>query len=137
MEAKYAPPDDPVFELVPLLFHERADILYSEIGRPPVSSETFWSVYRELLQQFHNSSGEDEGFNITLTTCYAACQELVHEGMEILPHMKEFRNGSNIVGPRATYYVGGLEYNRLLDDEDPQPEYAGFTSEEEDGDESD
>ena len=48
----------PVFELVPHTVHERADNLYSVIGRPEITAETFWDVYLELLRQLH--LGQDE-----------------------------------------------------------------------------
>ncbi len=50
----YAPRDDPVFDLVPPLFHEYADTLYKSMGSPPVTWKTVWDVYNELLFRFQN-----------------------------------------------------------------------------------
>jgi hypothetical protein len=51
MEALYAPPDHPVFELVPPGFHEHVSNAYSEIGQPKVNVDTFWEVYLSLRRQ--------------------------------------------------------------------------------------
>jgi hypothetical protein len=53
MEQEWAPPNDPVFWLVPATFEQQAARLYHTIGQPVVSSATFWTVYQELLTAFH------------------------------------------------------------------------------------
>ena len=58
VEALYASPDHPVFELVPQTFHERADLLYLAIGQLEITRDTFWDMYLELLKQLWN--GQDE-----------------------------------------------------------------------------
>ncbi|PCH39775.1 hypothetical protein WOLCODRAFT_68498, partial [Wolfiporia cocos MD-104 SS10] len=45
----YAPPDDPVFELVPPDFMRLADEIYTTMGSPAVSHNSAWVVYTELL----------------------------------------------------------------------------------------
>jgi hypothetical protein len=54
MEQQWAPPDDPVFQMAPPTFEAQAQLLYSHIGRPPVSSQTFWAVYSALLDSFRS-----------------------------------------------------------------------------------
>ncbi|KAF8060902.1 hypothetical protein FPV67DRAFT_1673735 [Lyophyllum atratum] len=49
---EWAPPDNPVFQLVPPTFGEQASALYASIGSPLVSSLTFWAVYPDLLEAF-------------------------------------------------------------------------------------
>ena len=59
MEELYAPPDHPVFELVPAAFHNHASDAYSAIGEPNINIETFWEVYlrlRQQLQEPHHQS---------------------------------------------------------------------------------
>jgi len=51
-EQEWAPPDDPVFRLVPPTFAEQATALYTAMGQPAVSSLTFWVVYVDLLAAF-------------------------------------------------------------------------------------
>jgi len=46
----YAPPDDPVFKLVPPIFAAHADALYEVMGRPEVTSRNVWEIYRGILQ---------------------------------------------------------------------------------------
>ena len=48
MEASYAPPDHPVFKLVPPAFHEHVSNAYSEIGQSKVNVDTFWEIYLSL-----------------------------------------------------------------------------------------
>lgn len=52
MEQEWAPPSDPVFQLVPVTFAEQATMLYHALGQPAVSCITFWTVYQELLAAF-------------------------------------------------------------------------------------
>ncbi|KAH7904511.1 hypothetical protein BJ138DRAFT_1019057 [Hygrophoropsis aurantiaca] len=66
MEAKYAPPDHPVFELVPQTFRQRAEELYQVIGSPQVSSDTFWDVYQHLLAQFCSHIEDNTAMNTFL-----------------------------------------------------------------------
>ncbi|THG92966.1 hypothetical protein EW026_g8128 [Hermanssonia centrifuga] len=44
METKFAPQDNPVFQLVPPLFHKMAEDYYAAIGCPTVTHATFWEV---------------------------------------------------------------------------------------------
>lgn len=130
VEALYAPRDHPVFELVPQTFHERVDNLYSAIGQPEITQETFWNVYLELLNQLQN--GQDE----ELTNIISSHQELEStqpdEDMPLLPEMEPFRLGQPLnVGNGV--YIGGLDASNG----DYCPEHAIFTSEEEESDSDD
>ena len=51
MEQLYAPPDDPVFELVPETFAHYTQIIYNNMGSPAVTGENIWDIYRELVQR--------------------------------------------------------------------------------------
>ncbi|THG94061.1 hypothetical protein EW026_g7330 [Hermanssonia centrifuga] len=48
IEERWAPPDHPVFRLVPPTFQVYIQSLYQEIGQPVVQFETFWDVYLHL-----------------------------------------------------------------------------------------
>ena len=58
-EQKWACPDDPVFQLTPPDFNAQASVFYEEIGHPPVTSDTFWTVYLRLLRKFEVAAVSD------------------------------------------------------------------------------
>ena len=71
-------PDNPVFLLTPPDFHAQASVFYQEMGNPPVTSETFWVVYLQLLNKFEAASvsaviknqwdaADKEAFEVQLT----------------------------------------------------------------------
>jgi hypothetical protein len=146
--AEYAPPDDPVFQLVPPAFNDRANKLYADLGRPVVSSGTFWTIYLDLLHRFQD--GEDAQFTTVLASHHNTMLALEQESaaMQLLPNMKPFRNGDNLIGPRGQRYIGGLPNPPTtglqgsphltvegMDSDSaggdaPQPEYADFTTDE-------
>lgn len=104
----YAPPDHPVFLLVPPELDARAEFLYRKLGCPPVDSGTFWDVYQKLLGSFHL---EDEESILTpiLTTHRKNSKAMeLEEEMELIGNLAELRNGANIVGPRHSQYIGGM-----------------------------
>jgi len=92
---------------MPPLFDQCASKLYANMGQPVLSSKTFWQTYQELLHLFLNSA--DELVPI-LTTYHDTITNLADkaEEMELLPNMKPFRNGENVVGPKGYKYIGGL-----------------------------
>ena len=112
-------------------------------------------MYRELLHLFLNSADE---LAPILATHHDTITNLVDEveEMELLPNMKPFRNGENVVGPKGYKYIGGLinpptnslrsdldllnegELSGLEDDAIGAggPEYAVFTSDEEGDDDN-
>lgn len=47
-EEKWAPIDDPVFQLVPLSFKPYVTQCFENMGKPEVNFETFWDVYCRL-----------------------------------------------------------------------------------------
>jgi hypothetical protein len=106
MEQLYAPPDHPVFTLVPPTFHERATELYQSIGEPEVTVGTFWEIYRNLLGKLREP--EDDQLTDVFETFQANVNNSA-EDMALLPNMEPFRLGQPLdLGGRTTY-VGGLE----------------------------
>ncbi|THU81135.1 hypothetical protein K435DRAFT_937812 [Dendrothele bispora CBS 962.96] len=51
-EELYAPPDHPVFELVPPEFNYWVTSYYQQIGSPVVTCHNVWNVYTEILRKF-------------------------------------------------------------------------------------
>ncbi|KAG1844880.1 hypothetical protein C8R48DRAFT_617680, partial [Suillus tomentosus] len=60
MRQIYAPPDHPVFLLVPQEFSQQASLFMEELGSPPVTGDNVWNVYADLLMCFQ-SIERDEG----------------------------------------------------------------------------
>ena len=127
----YAPKDHPVFELVPQTFHDRANNLYSAIGRPEITQETFWDIYLELLNRIRDEQDEE------LTNIISSRRELENttsdEDMPLLPDMQPFRLGQRLNVGGSVNYIGGLD----VSNGDPRPEFAPFTTDEEESDSDD
>jgi hypothetical protein len=49
----YAPRDHEVFQLVPPDFAGIISQMYVEIGQPPVTRQSCWDIYLQLLTSFH------------------------------------------------------------------------------------
>jgi hypothetical protein len=101
MEACYAPPDHPVFKLVPQAFHEHVSNLYTVIGQPEVTIETFWDIFCDLLNCLCKRPNEQlteiiTNYNITPGP----------EPMPILPNMEAFQLGQPLdLGANINYMV--------------------------------
>ncbi|KZO89445.1 hypothetical protein CALVIDRAFT_464988, partial [Calocera viscosa TUFC12733] len=48
VEKQWAPPDHPVFELVPTTFDLQCNLAYQALGAPAIDKESFWSVFLAL-----------------------------------------------------------------------------------------
>jgi hypothetical protein len=136
MEQLYAPPDHPVFTLVPPTFHERVMELYISIGEPEVTVRTFWDIYRELLGRLRESV--DDQLTDVLSTFQANVDNSA-EDMALLPNMEPFRLGKPLDLGGKTTYVGGLEEGSQalpLDFNRPGAEYVLLSDSDDSGDES-
>ena len=116
MEQEWAPPDDPVFRLVPATFEQQAATLYHTIGKPAVSSTSFWTIYQELLSAFHMLPA-----NPQLAEALLSADEGADEVVPVLTGLHDLRHGDN--GEHEYIYYGGLE-NPPIDDESDE-ELAG------------
>jgi hypothetical protein len=101
---QYTTSDHPVFQLVPPLFEERAQELYSKIGRPTVTSDMFWNVYLQLLQEFR-SLGNNPAVTQVLAEYQEITQVVEEEDVQLFPGLRDLRNGDNIVGPHGDLYT--------------------------------
>jgi hypothetical protein len=108
IEDLYAPRDHPVFQLVPPAFEQRAQDLYTIIGRPAVSSDTFWTVYLQLLGRFRALQNDPELTHV-LECHREMTQRVEDEEIGLLPGLRELRNGDNVVGPHGEQYIGGSQ----------------------------
>ncbi|KAJ7791157.1 hypothetical protein B0H14DRAFT_2395934 [Mycena olivaceomarginata] len=107
----YAPKDHAVFQLVPPDFAVIINQLYCEIGQPPVTRQTCWDIYLQLLNRFHALDdmyniphGIDEKWGYALTM---ARDDYVKE-IELIPNLQPLRNGDSVIGPDGFYYMGGV-----------------------------
>ena len=132
MEARYAPPDHPVFELVPQAFHEHVSNLYTVIGQPEVTIETFWDIFRDLLEHLHERPNEQL---TEIITNYDITPGL--EPMPLLPNMEAFRLGQPLNPGANINYIGGLDGPASMNNIGPSPEYADFTDDDADESEDD
>ena len=93
IERKWAPPDDPVFQLTPRSFHEQASAYYAAMDAPAVCRGTFWKIYSELLSCFHVADDipnlEQEFYLANL---------VAEEEVELEEEHRPLRQGDNLVG---------------------------------------
>jgi hypothetical protein len=47
-ESRWAPPDDPVFQLVPASFLDHIVPIYEALGSPTISFDSMWGVFCQL-----------------------------------------------------------------------------------------
>ena len=97
MEATCAPPDHDVFQLTPPPFDSRANKYYEEMGRPPVSSNSFWNVYQQLLSLFRGAEPPDDLTQV-LSNLENCTEQIAQEKVDVLPGLKALRLGATVVG---------------------------------------
>ena len=104
MEQRWAPRDLPVFRLVPETFDEQANLLYDNLGRPAVSSSSFWDVYKQLLSAFRALPASP----LLDEAVLAAAADVVEEEVPLLPGLRDLRYGNDGIGDLGYVYHGGL-----------------------------
>lgn len=128
LEQEYAPPDHPVFQLTPPLFHTRASAIYAQIGSPTVTRETFWDIYLKVLACFKDALTEQtessSGLDNIVATHLGDIENIEDElPIPLLEGMKELRHGAPVPTDQ--------------ENEDNEEMYASFTETESEGDSSD
>jgi hypothetical protein len=122
MEQLYAPPDHPVFQLVPLAFREHAETFYLRLGRPVVNFASFWRIYSQLLHEFkqHRTNEPGSGLEEVLTNHKEYSQRIEGgDDVPLLQGLKELRNGGNVIGSVAGAASSSVAF--------VEPEEAEFT----------
>jgi len=94
LEAEYAPPSHEVFQLVPPAFHEHATHFYEAIGRPLVTYQSFWGIYRQLHHAFEATIDLDPVISAIPDTV----NRIDNEKLSLLPEMQELRGGDGVIG---------------------------------------
>lgn len=105
MEQKYAPPDHPVFELVPPAFGIRAQRYYSQLKLGAVGSKTFWNIYSALLHAFKSEMDNELSPVLAEVERSTHIDQLENDKIDMLPGLMPFRAGGTAVGD------GGDGYN--------------------------
>lgn len=148
----YAPKDAPCMELVPPIFAARAYQVWTTLGSPPVSFQSFWTVYRGLMQGLRNLPYDEEFAAILMARTNTAPRYVV-DGEELeaaaelevdlalyqeLPAGERRMNPANLDVSGATFfeYVGGVSQPNLpshlrnhvplpiVEEEEDEEEYA-------------
>ncbi|KAJ4475485.1 hypothetical protein J3R30DRAFT_3671283 [Lentinula aciculospora] len=99
MEAKYSPPDHPVFQMTPPEFNHRAiGFLEHELGSPKVTMDSFWKIYSDLLDLFQSATIN----NVLLSTEVAQNGQIEgsieKEEVELMPGQQELRYNGKVIG---------------------------------------
>jgi len=120
----YAPPDDPVFELVPPVFAGHADALYEAMGCPEVTSKNVWDIYRGILQGLEaiQHASEEEAQEYTDCLEQWEVQVSLLEGGdqdgEVVPYPliegRDLLGGIDNPDVDSDYYLGGVNNGRGL-----------------------
>lgn len=120
----YAPPDDPVFELVPPVFARHAHALYEAMGHPEVTSNNVWDIYRGILQGLeaiqHASEEEAQEYTYCLEQweVQASLLEGNDQDSEVVPYPliegRDLLGGVDNPNSDGDYYLGGVNNGQGL-----------------------
>ncbi|KAJ7771896.1 hypothetical protein B0H14DRAFT_3096030 [Mycena olivaceomarginata] len=114
----YAPKDHEVFQLVPPDFAAIVSQMYVEIGQPPVTRQSCWDIYLQLLNCFHTL---DDIYNIPTDVdakwgyALTLARDDYAKEIELLPNLRPLRNGDSVIGPGGFCYMGGVNNGDGLD----------------------
>ena len=102
---QFAPPDHEVFQLTPPAFDQHASLFYNSLGRPQISYDSFWDIYRQILRLFQVNEGQPEDTRSLVNTLaeelnshFDTIARISNEGVSLLPGMEELRQGGRVVG---------------------------------------
>ncbi|KAJ7106244.1 hypothetical protein C8R44DRAFT_745316 [Mycena epipterygia] len=130
----YAPTDHEVFQLVPPDFQTIIAEMYINIGEPPVTRETCWNVYLQLLAGFRAlDEAHQVPHDIDVEWGYALTMagDAHAKDIELMPDLQPLKNSEDVVGPSGSYYMGGVnsgvgldaeqsaQLDRMMDEDEP------------------
>ncbi|KAJ6497335.1 hypothetical protein C8R45DRAFT_822580, partial [Mycena sanguinolenta] len=97
-----------VFQLVPPDFAAIVSQIYVPIGEPPVTRQSCWDIYLQLLNCFHTldniyniSTDIDTKWGYALTFARADYAKEI----ELLPNLQPLRNGDSVIGSGGFCYI--------------------------------
>jgi hypothetical protein len=120
VEATWAPPDHPVFQLTSPTFEQLVSDIYQSKGSPTVTAESFWQIYLDMKTGFDDLADD---VLAALTTDFHTAERVFEEKVDL-----EYKDAPE----------NNEEVEMRLYDEDPQPAVAVYTdsSDDSDGDEA-
>ncbi|KIK57351.1 hypothetical protein GYMLUDRAFT_246999 [Collybiopsis luxurians FD-317 M1] len=103
LEDEYAPANHEVFQLTPLLFHQAASIIYTQMGNPEVNFSSFWTIYRNVLSGLQIQVAQVAGLELAVNLHAATVQRMNSDEdeinkMELLPNQKHQNLHDTTVG---------------------------------------
>ena len=113
MEQLYAPPDDPVFELVPATFSHYTQIIYDNMGSPAVTGENVWDIYHGLVHGLEElQAAMDYADYLECIDQWEVNEELMEGADEDPPYPlidgQDLRGGYENPREDGTVYLGGV-----------------------------
>jgi hypothetical protein len=113
VEQLYAPPNDPVFELVPATFAHYTQIIYNNMSSPVVTGENVWDIYRELVKRLEElEDAMDYGDYLDCIDQWEVNEDLMEGADEELPYLlidgQDLRGGYENPREDGTIYLGGV-----------------------------
>ncbi|OJA11665.1 hypothetical protein AZE42_12477 [Rhizopogon vesiculosus] len=94
--------EHPVFDLVPPTFEQYAQHLYASLGKPQVSSDSFWNVYQLLLVLFQAMEADND-LTILLSR---GVVEPGDEDVPVLPSLRDLPGNAGLMRPAGYQYMG-------------------------------
>jgi hypothetical protein len=104
----YAPPDHPVFELVPPTFDNLARQFYLAMGQPTVSRTNVWDIYLAMLHEFHRLDEAHAHFHNEWKVAFTESQNENANEIELRDDLQDLQNGEDVFRPDGSYYMGGV-----------------------------
>ncbi|KAJ7133065.1 hypothetical protein C8R44DRAFT_730264 [Mycena epipterygia] len=107
----YAPTDHEVFQLVPPDFQTIIAEMYINIGEPPVTRETCWNVYLQLLAGFRaldEAHQVPRDIDVEWGYVLTMAGDAHTKDIELMPDLQPLKNCEDVVGPSRSYYMGGV-----------------------------
>lgn len=127
-EAEFAPPDHEVFQLTPPEFHLHASSFYDTLGQPPITCDTFWAVYRQVLDCFKMA---DDALLPVVEGLFETVRRVEEDRVELLQGQKELRMGDKVVGDDGNSDIYFADITDSSDDEQmadaDEVAYASFS----------
>ncbi|KAH8100012.1 hypothetical protein BXZ70DRAFT_907606 [Cristinia sonorae] len=81
----WAPPDHPVFELVPATMERIIVAHYEAMGRPQVSHRSFWGIFQELLMDVERQVANSSELTMSVATAPQSERQLVDGPQDLHP----------------------------------------------------
>ncbi|KAF9541946.1 hypothetical protein CPC08DRAFT_650399 [Agrocybe pediades] len=108
----YAPPDNPVFQLVPPEFERYAGIIYESLDSPLVTRHNIWEIYEDMLYQFERLD-ELADLADAIQNYLAAVEEDERNQDLGPPEGRELEGGCDPENPDVDYYMGGVNNSMI------------------------